>query len=84
VGLLAEWAPEAARVVDIANGPALSAAIADLLEREEQRLRLASKAQERAVAENADVTTRRIRNLYRAMIDARRRADCSPTEAEVR
>ncbi len=67
VGLLADWAPEAARVVGVGDGLALGAVIADLSSNEEQRLRLASEAQKRAIAENADVTTRRLQSIYLAM-----------------
>jgi glycosyltransferase involved in cell wall biosynthesis len=74
VGLLADWAPEAARVVHIGDGLALGAAIAELSSNEDLRLRLASEAQKRAVAENADVTTCRIQSLYREMVDAKLRA----------
>lgn len=71
VGLLADWAPEAARVVDVANGVALGGAILDLWSNEDERLRLAAEAQRRAIAENADVTTCRIQSLYQAMKEAR-------------
>lgn len=71
VGLLADWAPDAARTVDVANGNALGGAILDLWSNEHERLRLAMEAQRRAVAENADVTTHRIRSLYQAMLNAR-------------
>ncbi|HLY05369.1 MAG TPA: glycosyltransferase family 4 protein [Rhizomicrobium sp.] len=67
VGLLADWSPEAARTVDIGDSAALANLIADLLSNEDQRLLLASEAQKRAIAENADVTTRAIRNAYLAM-----------------
>ena len=72
VGLLADWAPIAARTVGIGEGVALSRVIAGLLSDEDERLRLAGEAQKRAVAENADVTTRQIRNIYLSMIEARR------------
>ena len=72
VGLLADWAPEAARVVSVGDGPGLSAAAAELCLNEELRLRLASEAQKRATEENADVTTRRIRDLYIVIKNARR------------
>ncbi|HEY3637180.1 MAG TPA: glycosyltransferase family 4 protein [Rhizomicrobium sp.] len=69
VGLLADWAPDAACAVDVVNGEALGAAIADILSNENLRLELASEAQQRAVAENADVTTRKIRELYLEIIE---------------
>ena len=67
VGLLADWAPVAARSVSVGDGSALAHEIADLLSREDERLRLACQAQQRAVAENADITTRRIRDVYASM-----------------
>jgi glycosyltransferase involved in cell wall biosynthesis len=72
VGFLAEWTPGAARVVAIGDSIALANGIADLLSDEAQRLLLASRAQEKAVAENADVTALRIRNLYSELMAERR------------
>lgn len=82
VGLLADWAPEAARVVEVGNGAALGAAVAELLYDEDRRLELARAAQQRAVAENADITTRRIRAHYLAIIDSRRRTNGRATKIE--
>lgn len=73
VGLLADWAPEAARVVDVRDGHALGIAIAEVLCDEEHRLRLAAHAQQRAIAENATVTARRIRRIYLEMSETRMR-----------
>jgi glycosyltransferase involved in cell wall biosynthesis len=70
VGFLADWAPDAARTVDVGDGLALAREIAGLLSDGNERLRLAAEAQKRAVAENADVTTQQIRNLYLSMIKA--------------
>ncbi len=67
VGHLAEWAPTAARVVEPRDGEGLALALADVLSNEDDRLQLAARAQERAVAENADVTTRRFRQTYAQM-----------------
>jgi glycosyltransferase involved in cell wall biosynthesis len=72
VGFLSDWAPGAARVVAIGDSIGLANGIADLLADEEQRLLLASRAQEKAVAENADVTALRIRNLYSELMAERR------------
>ncbi|HEX4158540.1 MAG TPA: glycosyltransferase family 4 protein [Rhizomicrobium sp.] len=74
VGLLADWAPRAARVVNIGDGLALGAVAAELWSNEDLRLQLASEAQNRAVAENADITTRRIQSLYMAIADAKLRS----------
>lgn len=75
VGFLAEWAPEAARAVGIGDSVALAGEIAELLRDENQRLLLASRAQEKAVAEDADATTRRIRGIYCELI-CRNRKRC--------
>jgi glycosyltransferase involved in cell wall biosynthesis len=80
VGLLADWAPEAARVVSVGDGPALGAAVADLSLNENLRLQLAFAAQKRAIAENADVTTGRIQSVYAAMMNAKGRTGNRPTE----
>ena len=68
VGFLAEWAPEAARVVGFGDSVALANEIAELLSNEDQRLLLASHAQEKAVAEDADATTRQIRDIYSELV----------------
>jgi glycosyltransferase involved in cell wall biosynthesis len=81
VGLLADWSPDAARVVAVGDGLALGAAIAELGHDEERRLRIASAAQRRAAAENADVTTRNIRDLYQALVRARRARGSASAEA---
>jgi glycosyltransferase involved in cell wall biosynthesis len=73
VGLLADWSPDAARAVAVGDGLALGAAIAELGQDEARRLRIAFAAQRRAAAENADVTTEKIRQLYQALVDARGR-----------
>jgi glycosyltransferase involved in cell wall biosynthesis len=70
VGHLAEWAPFAARVVDPRDSSALARAIIELLSDEDARIALASRAQERALAEDADATSRRFRDLYREMSGA--------------
>jgi glycosyltransferase involved in cell wall biosynthesis len=72
VGLLADWAPTAARTVGVGDSSALSHTIAALLADEDERLRLAGEAQKKAVAENADATTRAIRDLYLSMMETRR------------
>jgi glycosyltransferase involved in cell wall biosynthesis len=67
VGLLADWAPVAARTVGLGDSCALAHEIAELLACDNERLELASQAQQRAVAENADITTRRVRDVYLSM-----------------
>jgi glycosyltransferase involved in cell wall biosynthesis len=64
VGHLAEWAPEAARVVPAADAQALATAIATVLADEALRLRLARSAQACALEEDADYTARAFAALY--------------------
>jgi len=63
VGHVAEWAPGAAAVVPHSDPPALAGAIASLLDDDERRLAMASRAQARAVAEDADWTAARFEEL---------------------
>jgi glycosyltransferase involved in cell wall biosynthesis len=74
VGHLAEWAPMAARVAPPRDSAALAQAIIDVLSDEDARMALACRAQERALAEHADLTTRRYREIYAAMSRARQKA----------
>lgn len=64
VGHLAEWAPEAARVVPTADPQALATAVAGVLADEDLRMRLARAAQARALQEDADCTARMFEALY--------------------
>jgi glycosyltransferase involved in cell wall biosynthesis len=68
VGHLAEWQPEAAVAVPVANAGALAGAIMTLLSDEPRRMRLAHAAQARALAEDADATARGFFELYEAMV----------------
>ncbi len=74
VGHLADWAPLAARVVSPRDSAALAQAIVELSSDEDLRMALALRAQERALAEHADITTRRYRQIYADMAEARPRA----------
>jgi glycosyltransferase involved in cell wall biosynthesis len=65
VGHLAEWAPEAASAVAPRDPAALAVAIETLLLDEPARLRMASAAQARALAEDAVFTAREFESLYR-------------------
>ena len=67
VGQIAEWAPDAAVAVAVANPDALAAAITGLLDDEPRRIRISTLAQARARAEDADRTAARINRLYREM-----------------
>jgi glycosyltransferase involved in cell wall biosynthesis len=69
VGHLSEWAPVAARVVEPRDSAGLAQALAEILSNEDARLRLATQAQENALAENADVTARHFRQIYSEMQD---------------
>jgi glycosyltransferase involved in cell wall biosynthesis len=67
VGHIAEWAPEAAIAVPPADSAALAAALVALLQDEEQRLRIARRAQCRALLEDADHTARAFTKLYTSL-----------------
>jgi len=64
VGHLAEWSPEAARVVPPRNPAAMATEIETLLTDEPLRLRVARAAQARAIAEDADYTAACFEKLY--------------------
>jgi glycosyltransferase involved in cell wall biosynthesis len=73
VGHIADFAPDAAIAVPVGDSDAMADAILHLAADEEERLRLACAAQQRAVTEDADSTTRGFRRLYTAF-SARRPA----------
>lgn len=79
VGHLEEWSPLAARVVAPRDSAALCQAIVELLSDDGARLALAARAQERALAEDADVASRRFREVYAEMSDGLRRTPHSPS-----
>lgn len=64
VGHLAEWEPEAAAVAPPGDAVALGAAIQRMLCDEDLRLRVAGRAQLRALEDDADATARRTLELY--------------------
>jgi glycosyltransferase involved in cell wall biosynthesis len=64
VGHIREWSPDAAVAVPVGDWSRLAAAIAQLLEDEELRLRIAREAQQRAVREDADYTAGCFQALY--------------------
>lgn len=70
VGHLVEWAPEAARIVMPRDAAGLADLIAAIARDEDFRLSLAHRAQERALAENADVTSAGFRAIYGDMVGA--------------
>jgi len=67
VGLLAEWASDAASTVPAADPEALAEAVMALLADEDRRLRIARAAQARALAEDADHTAGRVLDIYRML-----------------
>ncbi|HLY52104.1 MAG TPA: glycosyltransferase, partial [Steroidobacteraceae bacterium] len=71
VGHLAEWAPDAAIAVPVADPPALARAIARVLADEELRLRLAREALQRATREDADHTARTFQSIYDELVARR-------------
>jgi glycosyltransferase involved in cell wall biosynthesis len=71
VGHIAEWAPQAAVAVPVADPAALAAAIARLLEDEPRRLALARAAQRRALQEDAAHSAQAFIALYRRVTAGR-------------
>jgi glycosyltransferase involved in cell wall biosynthesis len=71
VGHFVEWVPEAAITVPVGDAQALATAIERILSDEELRLRLASAAQRRALAEDADHTAREFEALHARLCQAR-------------
>jgi len=67
VGHIAEWSPDAALAVPVRDPDRLAAAIRQLLEDEDLRLRMAHGALKRAVRESADYTAERFRALYKGL-----------------
>lgn len=66
VGHVAEYSPDASIAVPVADSVALADAIARVAADEDLRLALATNAQRRAIAENADLTARLFENAYAA------------------
>jgi glycosyltransferase involved in cell wall biosynthesis len=71
VGHIVEWAPVAAICVPVGDAAALARAIGTLLDDEEQRLRIAHEALQRATREDADHTAQRFQALYNGLAAAR-------------
>ncbi len=70
VGHLAEWSPEAACVVPVADAPALAAAAAAVLGNEARRLALAREAARRVRGADADRTAELFEALYASVCRA--------------
>jgi glycosyltransferase involved in cell wall biosynthesis len=68
VGHLREWAPHAAAAVPVGNWSALADAVGSLLEDEDLRERMAWKAQQRALREDADYTAQCFLEIYANLI----------------
>jgi len=75
VGHIAEWAPDASVAVPVGDAVALAGAVRQLLGDEALRFRIATAAQKRAVAEDADYTARQFETLYAALTGSRRRIE---------
>lgn len=74
VGHVAEWAPEGALAVPVADAQSLAAALRDVLGDEALRLRLARAAWTHAVWEDADYTADCFEALYRELAPGPERA----------
>jgi glycosyltransferase involved in cell wall biosynthesis len=64
VGHVRDWAPERAVAVGVGDVEALAAAVGALLADDVRRIELAGRAQESALAEDADWTCARLEALY--------------------
>ncbi len=71
VGHVRDWAPDAAVAVPVGDADALACAVAELLDDEPRRLRVARAAQERALSRDADWTARRVLGIYDEMTTGR-------------
>lgn len=71
VGHFAEWSPDAALAVAPGDAEGLANAIATLAANEPQRLRIATEAQRRALAEDADATAEAFLDRYASLTQAR-------------
>lgn len=68
VGHLAEWAPQAALVVPPGDAAGFAALLSRLMRDDGLRLRLAATAQQRALAEDAEVTHERFARLHAELV----------------
>jgi glycosyltransferase involved in cell wall biosynthesis len=64
VGHIAEWSPDAALAVPVAEPEALAGALASLLSDEERRRTLGRASLARAMIEDADYTARAFESIY--------------------
>jgi len=71
VGMIADWAPDAAVAVPPGEARALAAGILGVLRDDRRRLALAAEAQRRAIRDDADATARRVVEIYRRLAAAR-------------
>ena len=69
VGEVADWAPDAAVAVPVADAGALAEGIARLLDDDTARLGIAREAQRRALA--AAATAARVNAIYRQVVQSR-------------
>jgi glycosyltransferase involved in cell wall biosynthesis len=68
VGHIAEWAPDGAIAVPVANWTELASAIRALLSDEDMRLQIGRNAFNRATREDADYTARRFEAIYADLV----------------
>ncbi|MBI4503415.1 MAG: glycosyltransferase [Gemmatimonadetes bacterium] len=73
VGHIAEWAPDAAVAVPVGDAEALARETVGLLRDDDRRMALASEAQRRALAQDADWTAARFEQIYAETIAATRK-----------
>jgi glycosyltransferase involved in cell wall biosynthesis len=82
VGHIVEWAPHAALSVAVGDWAALARAIASVLADEDLRLKLARKAMQLALAEDADCTAQSLQALYADVMNRASGSDAVDADAE--
>ena len=70
VGRVADWAPDAAVAVPVADADALAEGIVRLLDDDTARLQIAREAQRRALVADADATAARVNEIYRQVVQS--------------
>jgi glycosyltransferase involved in cell wall biosynthesis len=82
VGLVHDWAPQAARAVAPGDHDALAAAILDLVRRDDERVRLAAAARARAAECDADWSARAVSDLYASLLPTSASGDSSSEQTQ--
>jgi glycosyltransferase involved in cell wall biosynthesis len=67
VGLIREWAPDAAVAVPVGNAAALAREVRALLDDDARRIGIATLAQQRAITEDADWTAEHVNRIYQEL-----------------